>query len=230
MKKTVFYTEIAFLLGLALLAFGTSLTAYGGLGISMVVAPAYILHLYLSQFLPWFSFGVAEYILQAIVLLVLILVLRKAKWSYLLSFGVTLLYGFVLDASMALTAKLPQNLWLQIAAYVIGAFICCNALTLLFSSYFPPEAYELFSKELAAKFHKPVYRVVNIYNLSSLAVSIVLSLVFFGRISGVGIGTVACSFLYGFIIQFCQKVYGKFFRFEDRFSWRKFFEESEKAS
>ena len=79
MKKTVFYTELAFFIGLALLAFGTSLTAYGDVGISMVVAPAYVLHLYISQFLPWFSFGVAEYVLQAVVLLVLILVLRKAK-------------------------------------------------------------------------------------------------------------------------------------------------------
>ena len=58
MKKTVFYTELAFFIGLALLAFGTSLTAYGDVGISMEVAPAYVLHLYVSQFLPWFSFGV----------------------------------------------------------------------------------------------------------------------------------------------------------------------------
>ena len=109
MKKTVFYTELAFFIGLALLAFGTSLTAYGNVGISMVVAPAYVLHLYVSQFLPWFSFGVAEYVLQAIVLLVLIIIMRKAKWTYLLSFGVTLLYGVFLDAFMKLTALLPQN-------------------------------------------------------------------------------------------------------------------------
>ena len=109
MKKTVFYTELAFFVGLALLAFGTALTAYGDVGISMVVAPAFILHLYVSQFLPWFTFGVAEYVLQAVVLLTLILVLRKVKWTYFLSFGATLLYGFALDASMKLTALLSQR-------------------------------------------------------------------------------------------------------------------------
>lgn len=31
MKKTVFYTELAFFVGLAFLAFGTALTAYGNL-------------------------------------------------------------------------------------------------------------------------------------------------------------------------------------------------------
>ena len=229
MKKPVFYTELAFIVGLALLAFGTSLTAYGDIGLSMVVAPAFILHLFVSQFLPWFSFGVAEYVLQAIVLIVLILILRKAKWSYLLSFGVTLLYGFALDGSMTLTAMLPENIYLQIGAYIIGAVICCSALALLFRSYFPPEAYELFSKEIAAKFHKPVYRIVNFYNLGSLLLAVVLSLTLFHGIEGIGIGTVVCAFAYGFIIKFFQTVYGKLFRFEDRFPWRKYFEESEKT-
>ena len=86
-KKLGFYTEIAFFLGLALLAFGTALTVYGGFGMSMVVAPAYILHLFVSQFFSWFSFGMAEYTLQAFILIILMIIMRKAKWSYLLSFA-----------------------------------------------------------------------------------------------------------------------------------------------
>lgn len=227
MKKPVFYTEIAYFAALALLAFGTALTAYGDLGISMVVAPAFLLHLYISQFLPWFSFGIAEYVLQAIVLLVLIIVLRKAKLSYLLSFVATLFYGFVLDASMMLTALLPVNLWLRIVVYIIGAIICCAAIALLFGCYFPPEAYELFSKEVAAKFRKPVHKMVNLYNMASLTLAVILSFVFFGTIQGIGIGTVACALLYGFVIQFFQKMYRKFICFEDKFPLRKYFEESE---
>jgi hypothetical protein len=91
MKKTVFYTEAAYFIGLFLLALGTALTAYGGFGISMVVAPAYILHLFLSQFFPFFGFGVAEYVMQAVILLLLTLLLRKAKLSYLLSFAAAIL-------------------------------------------------------------------------------------------------------------------------------------------
>ena len=227
MKKTVFYTELAFFVGLAFLAFETALTAYGNVGISMVVAPAYVLHLYVSQFLPWFSFGVAEYVLQAIVLLVLIIILRKVKWTYLLSFGVTLLYGVLLDTSMMLTALLPANPYLQVATYIVGAIICCGSLALLFVSYFPPEAYELFSKEISARFNKPIHRIVNFYNLSSLLVSVILSLTLFGGIKGIGIGTVACAFLYGFVINFFQKVYGKIFNFKDKFAWRERFDKSE---
>ena len=227
MKKPVFYTEIAYFLGLVLLACGTALTVYGDYGISMVVAPAYILHLYLSQFWSFFSFGVAEYLLQGIVLLLLVLILKKAKITYLLSFLVTLFYGLCLDEAMSLTALLPANIYLQVAAYVVGAIICCNALALLFCSYLPPEAYELFSKEIAAKIHKPVHLVVNFYNLGSLLIAAILSLTFFGKFQGIGIGTVVCAFLYGFVIRFFQKIYNKLFRFTDKFSLRKHFEERE---
>ena len=64
MKKRIFYTEAAYLLGIALLALGMALMERGGFGISIVVAPAYVLHLATSL-----SFGVAEYILQGAILL-----------------------------------------------------------------------------------------------------------------------------------------------------------------
>ena len=93
MKKPVFYTEIAYFLGIALLSLGTALTEYGGFGISMVVAPAYLLHLKICQTLPFFTFGVAEYTLQAVVLLAMILLLRKVKLPYFLWCRSTLRYS-----------------------------------------------------------------------------------------------------------------------------------------
>ena len=228
MKKPVFYTEIAFFIGLTLLAFGTALTAYGNIGISMVVAPAYILYLFLSQFLPWFKFGIAEYVFQAFVLLVLVVLLRRPKWSYLLSFGATLFYGTALDIFMRITSLFPTYIYLRITIYILGAIICCAALALLFFSYFPPEAYELFSKEMAARFNKPIHKIVNFYNLGSLLLSVILSLILFKDIKGIGVGTVICAFLYGFIIQFFQKIYKKLFQFKDGFSWREKFEGNKK--
>lgn len=228
MKKPVIYTEIIYPIALILLAFGTALTAYGDFGISMVLAPAYILHLCLSRFWPFFSFGVAEYVLQATVLLVLILVMRKAKLSYLLSFAATVLYGIVLDGAMWLTTWLPGDLYVRIVLYVIGCVICCGSLALLFGCYLPPAAYELFSKEVSAKVGKPVHVIVNYYNLASLATAVILSFLFFGELRGVGIGTVACAFFYGIAIHLFQLLYGKIFRLTDRFNLRGRFEESKK--
>lgn len=241
-KKLVLYTEITYFLGLFLLAFGTALTAYGGFGISMVVAPAYILHQFMVQFFDWFSFAVAEYVLQAIILIITAIILRKAKWSYLLSFVAAILYGLVLDASMKLTALFPTFLALRITVYVIGIIVCCLAIALLFSTYFPPEAYEMFVKEIATKFKKPMHKVKIFYDCASLVLAIILCSVLLSPFKaggfidvinkfmeyGIGIGTVLCAFIYGFIIGLFQKLYSKIFDFKDKFAWRKYFEESEK--
>ena len=67
MKKT-FYCEAAYAIGLACLALSTALMATADFGVSMVVAPAYILHLKVSEYLPFFSFGMAEYLLQLVLI------------------------------------------------------------------------------------------------------------------------------------------------------------------
>lgn len=231
MKKLTFYTEIAYIIGLLLLAFGTALTAYGGFGISAVVAPAYILHLFISQFLPFFSFGIAEYVLQAFILVLTMIILRKAKLSYLLSFCATIIYGLALDGSMSITAFFPDHIALRIGVYVIGVLVCCCAIALLFGCYFPPEAYELFVKELAAKIHQPSHKIKTFYDCGSLLLTIILSFAFFKmiRFDVVGIGTVVCAFVYGTIINLFQKLYGKIFVFKDKFPIRKHFEESEET-
>ncbi|MBE5772279.1 MAG: hypothetical protein E7336_13050, partial [Clostridiales bacterium] len=64
--KNTFFTEAAYFLGMILLAVGTALMERADFGMSMVVAPAYILQLKISEFLPFFSFGMAEYMLQAL--------------------------------------------------------------------------------------------------------------------------------------------------------------------
>ena len=124
---------------------------YGGWGMSMVVAPAYILHLAISPYLSFLSFGMAEYVLQTLVLILMMLILRRVKLTYFLSFIVAVFYGFVLDGGIYLTSFLPQGLFIQTIAYILGALISCGSIALLFSSYLPHEAYEMFVKEMAKK-------------------------------------------------------------------------------
>ena len=51
-RKTVFYAEAAFVLGIIILAFGVAFMEKADFGMSMVVVPAYLIHLKVSQFLP----------------------------------------------------------------------------------------------------------------------------------------------------------------------------------
>jgi uncharacterized membrane protein YczE len=227
LKKPVFYTEAAFVIGLVLLAFGTALTAYGDFGISMVVAPAYILHLKVSEFLPFFSFGMAEYVLQAIVLLLMTVLLRKFRLVWLLSFVTAVLYGLILDASMLLMALLPDLFALRLVIYILGALVCDVGISLLFRTYLPPEVYELFMKNLARKFGKPVSTVKTVYDCVSMAAAIAMSLLFFGAFRGIGIGSVICALINGALIRAFTRLSDRMFEFNDRFSLRDRFEERE---
>ena len=227
MKKHVFYTELSYLIGIAVIALGTSLTAWGDLGISMVVAPAFVLHLKMSKLFSWFSFGVAQYILQAAVLLLLVILTRKMKPTYLLSFATTILSGLFLDGVSALLALLPQKLlWQRLVAYVCGDLAVCAGVALVFHAYIPPEAYEMFVMELSAKVRIKKHTLKTIYDCSSLVIAIIMSFLLLGSLQGVGVATAICALLNGTLIKLFGNLYERIWKFEDKFDLRKKLQES----
>ena len=215
-KEKTLYCELAYVFGLILLAFGTSLMEKADLGMSMVVAPAYLLHLKISQFLPFFSFGMAGYVFQAILLTVLSIIMKKAKKIYFLSFATAFIYGLILDLMIALVSLFNLNgiVW-QIVLYALGLVICAIGIAFLFHTYFPPEAYDLFVKELSAKTNISIGKIKTIYDFSSCALSIILSLCFFGGFVGVKWGTIICALLNGLLIGLFNKFLDRSFTFKD---------------
>lgn len=214
-RKRVFYCEAAYVVGLVVLAIGTALMEKADFGMSMVVAPAYLIHRKVSQWLPFFSFGISEYVFQAVLLGVLSLVMGKVKKSYLLSFATAFVYGTVLDAAMALVAEIPFGgmLW-RGAYYVAGLIICAVGVAFLLRTYLPPEAYELMVKEFSRKFNMTIGKTKTIYDCCSCAVGIVLSLCFFRSFVGVKWGTILCALVNGWLI-------GRISRFlENHFVWK----------
>lgn len=226
-RKKVFYTEIAYLAGILILAFGTALMEWADYGMSMVVAPAYLLHLKVSQSFPAFSFGMAEYVFQAFLLIALSLVLRKFKLSYLFSFATAVLYGFALDLSMMLVGSLSAGgeVW-RIAFFIGGMFVCSAGVSLLFHAYISPEAYELVVKELSAKFNWNISKVKTFYDCCSCLAGVAMSFAFFGfgHFEGVKLGTILCAIVNGWIIGQISKWLESGFEFKDAFSWRPMFD------
>ena len=194
MKKR-FYTELSYLFGIIALALGTALSEKANFGLSMVVAPAYLVHLKVSQVLPFFTFGMAEYSLQAVVLIMLAIIMGKFKLSYLFSFITAVFYGLVLDLFIMLLAMLPGDMvLLQCIYYVIGIFTCSLGVSLLFHTYISPEAYELFVKEISEKLGKDINKVKTVYDVVSCLIAIILSFIFFGFGNIIfGIDTFFCS-------------------------------------
>jgi len=224
--KKVCSSELAYLLGLLTLAVGTALMEKANLGMSMVVAPAYILHLKISQILPFYTFGMSEYVFQAVLLVLMSLILRRFKISYLFSFATAVIYGMMLDLCMDGTALLSCcGFGMRILFYIAGMLICSLGVALLFHTYIAPEAYELFVKEITEKKQLPIDRVKTAYDCCSCLLGVILSFVFFGfgHFEGVKWGTVFCALVNGWIIGRISDGLENHLEFKDRFPFRSVF-------
>jgi len=227
MKKTVLYTELAYVLGMVGLSLSVALMTRADFGVSMVVAPAYLLYLKLNPLLPFFTFGMAEYTLQAVLLLFTVLAVKKFRPYFLFSFVTAVLYGFLLDGWMLLVQRFPaENIALRCLWYVLGLGLGAVSIACFFKTYIAPEVYELLVKELALKLSKPTHRVKTVYDCVSCAVAVVMSFAFFGlwRFEGVKLGTVICALVNGWIIGKTSKVLQSRFQFRDRLPLRKYFQ------
>lgn len=227
MKKTRFYTEIAYILGLIVLAIGTAMMEKANFGVSMVVAPAYLFYLKLNPALPFFSFGMSAYLLQLVLLIALAILQKRLRLCYLFSFITAFIYGQLLDGAMAPAAWIPCEIpAMRIIFYVLGMVVCAAGVSMLFNTYIAPEAYELVVKEISASLNRPTHRVKTVYDLCSCALAVVLSFAFFGFgvFEGVKLGTIICALVNGTLIGMFSRLWNSCFYFGDALKLRPLFE------
>ena len=226
MKKRTFYTETAYVLGMVILSFSVALMTRADFGVSMVVAPAYLLHLKLSPLFPFFTFGMAEYTLQGVLLVITALAVKKFRPYFLFSFVTAVLYGFLLDGWMLLVNRFPADtLLLRGLWYVLGLGLGAVSIACFFKTYIAPEVYELLVKELAEKLDKPTHRVKTVYDCVSCAVAVAMSFAFFGlwHFEGVKLGTILCALVNGYLIGRCTAWMDRRFEYRDALPLRRYF-------
>lgn len=200
--------EITYVFAIILTCLGVALMTKADFGLSMVVAPAYIL----SQKVGALSFGMAEYIIQALLLVALFCAVRKFEWRYLLTFAAAVIYGAVLDLIISLTDAytVPESIPVRCVLFAAGLLICDAGVALYFKSYLPPCCYDMFVRELSDKLSLYQPRVKTVYDVSSFFCAVAMSLIFFGRLRGIGIGTVVCVLVNGPLIGAYGKLFSRF--------------------
>ena len=226
MKRT-FYAELAYILGIIIITFGVTLMEKSDFGVSMIVAPAYVLHRKLVLQNPFFTFGVAEIITQVVVLLLAWAVTRKIKVADLFCFVTAVFYGIVLDGWIALLSGLPDDtIPARILLYVFGMLLCSLGVSLIFHTYVPPESYELLVKKVSSAFHFNINKTKTCFDLSSLTVALIMSFLFFGfgTFIGVRVGTLVAALFNGTVIGLFSKLLDRLFVFKDLFPLRKYCE------
>ena len=225
MKKIKKSSELLWLFGIIFVALGVAICSKANLGVSMIAAPAFVLHESLSGVFSWLTVGVTEYIIQGILLLVLCLLVRRFNWRFLLTFAVAVLYGYVLDLFIWILGGVSLNeVWLRWAMLILGDLITAFGVACFFRTYMPLQVYELFVSETADKFSFKISRAKWTFDLSLLVVSLVFALTLFGDVSSfdfstigyssfhsIGLGTLVTTAINSPLISLMGKFIDKFF-------------------
>lgn len=211
-KKLKIPGELAYFAAIILLSFAVAMLTSANFGISMIVAPAYLL----SMKTGFLSFGQAEYVIQAGVFIVLCIALRKFKLVYLSSFVTCLIYGAALDLwrllpcfDPAVTPPGSMDLWLRIVMFVAGVMLTAFSIALFFKTYLYPQVYDFFAKAVSSKYGIKISVFKTAFDLTCLTASVIMTYCFFGKLVGVNWGTLVMAIVNGTLIGFFSSALDK---------------------
>ncbi len=210
--KKLFYRwgEAAFALGTFFIALGVSLMEKGGLGMSMVTSQSYII----SLAAPFLTFGMADYMLQGLLLIGYYIIVRRFDWRNMLSFASAVIFGVALDGIMwALRDIQAASLAQRILLFAIGMLFNSLGVAFFFQTYLPLQVYELFVTGIVERTGWRLHRVKTGFDLGCCLSSVILSLIFFGRLRAIGVGTVVCALFSGTLIGLYTKAMQRYIDF-----------------
>lgn len=202
---------INWVIGIIICNLGVALCTKASFGISMIGASPYILHVFMRDSFAWFTQGTAEYVWEAIILIIGCLIVRRFKPRYLLSFLTAVIAGFAIDAwFMVLGGNGPyESLPVRIAAFTAGTLLTSCGIAFFFNTKMPMQVYELVVAEISDRYEKDLNKVKFVNDIILFAIAIALSFALTGKLTGIGIGTIIITLVNAPLIGFFRKIVEK---------------------
>ncbi len=219
-KKT---SELFWLFGVIFVALGVAICSKADLGVSMIAAPAFVVHDAIAPLWSGFSIGTTEYIIQGLMLIVLCIAVRRFNWRYLLAFVVAVIYGYTFDFFSWVLGTAPFDaVWLRYVMLIVGDIVTAFGVACFFHTYMPLQVHELFVAEIASRFNIGINKVKRVFDISLLALSLVLAFTLFGDVAtfdwstiyytsfhSIGLGTLITTLINSPIIALMSKLIDK---------------------
>lgn len=212
-KKLTLHSEAVYVLAILTLSFAVAMVSAADFGVSMIVAPAYILSLAVDAL----TFGQSEYILQAALFVVFCIAMRKFSPVYLTSFVTCLIYGAVLDMWRAvipafnpeITAPGAFPMYIRVIFFVLGMLLTAFSVALFFKTYLYPQVYDFFVKGVSSKYGFNITKFKRIFDACCLTAAAAMTLLIFRGFRGIGVGTLVMTAFNGVIIGWFSKLFDK---------------------
>ena len=192
----IFRGELALALAVIINSFGVVLMLHSGAGISAISSVPYAF----SEVIPKVSLGTWTYIFQGLLVLSLMILRKKFVPQYLFSFKMWI-------------DILPTDLGWCVLYFVVSYFLLCIGIALSNRCKLPIIPTDLFPRELSEIINVSYSKVKIIFDVTCLAVTAGMTLIFLGRLDGLGIGTVLAAFTMGKTVGIIGNMMDKKFRF-----------------
>ena len=192
-QPAVYRGEVALLAAVMINSLAVVLMLHSGSGISAISSVPYAF----SLVLPRLSLGTRTYLFQGVLVLSLMLLRRRFVPAYLLSFVVGFVFGKLLDLHKAWIDALPATLPLRVLYFVLSYVLLAIGIAVSNRCKMPIVPTDLFPRELAAITGWPYSRIKVTFDVLCLATTALMTVVFLGRLDGLGVGTVLAALTLG---------------------------------
>ncbi|MCD7776719.1 MAG: DUF6198 family protein [Firmicutes bacterium] len=216
-KRICVSAEAVYVVSLLILSLSVAMTAASNYGVSMIVAPAYIIWMKLSESISWITFGQCEYIVQGALFILFCILMKRVKIVYFSSFLTGVIYGLVLDMWRLIPVLNPDvtepgslPAWQNVILFALGMVMTSFSISLFFKTYLYPQVYDFFVKGITAHYNLDRGKFKTAFDFTCLGVSLLLSFVLFGKIVAVGVGTVIITCFNGLLISLFGRLTDKF--------------------
>lgn len=195
-RRPVLRGELALIVVVLINSLGVVLMLYSGSGISAISSVPYAF----SLVLPAVTLGTWTYLFQGLLVLSLMILRRRLVVPYLFSFVVGFFFGKMLDFYELWINVLPTGLGWRVVYFAVSYLLICFGIALSNRCRMPIIPTDLFPRELADITGWPYARIKVTFDLLCLTTTAAMTLIFLGRLDGLGVGTVLAAATMGKVI------------------------------
>jgi len=185
---------LSFILGIVLLAFGVMLAVKANFGITVSTSLPYVFSLRFEHM----TLGTFNYIIQGIVFIIMVLMMRSLQWQHVLCFVTNIIFGYTIDfIGFIMRSLVFETLVSRAIGFGLSIIVIGFALAFFIRSGMPMLPFDMFVRELAKRINKRIGLVKTFFDLTLATMSLTMSLIFFGALRGIHIGTLVSALTIG---------------------------------
>ena len=187
-----------YVVGLFLLALGSTFSIIADIGVSPVTSLAYALALTTGL-----SVGIMTVVANFIYILFQAVFLKHIQWkNFSIQLIITFLFGSFMDVTIWLTKPLPDadSIWLILLYFVLSLILVAFALLFYFTAGLPTMPYDSLTHVIANKWNLPFGKAKIMSDMINVVVSLIICLVFIHSFGAIGIGTFIAAYGIGKIV------------------------------